>query len=102
MSTPTGSFTINTEAISGHGTDVGNLANEIRDKLGLMERRLQGLQGQWSGTASNQFAILYRDWARNANNMRNTLGDIGIALGRSADDYRTTERGVRSRFNPGG
>lgn len=96
------SYTVDSDAISGHGTDLGDLARDIRDKMALMQRKLNTLQGQWTGSAANQYATLYDDWSRQASNVRDSLDRIGGALGKAADHYRTTEQDVRRTFTQSG
>ncbi|WP_018158153.1 WXG100 family type VII secretion target [Demetria terragena] len=93
-------FTVDADAISNHGGSVGNIAREIETKMGLMQRQLQGLQGQWHGSASNQFAALYQDWERQQRNVKDSLARISRALGKTADDYRLVEQTARSTFTP--
>lgn len=93
-----GSFTVDADAIGTHGGTIGDVARDIQEKMGLMQRKLQTLQGQWKGSGANQFAILYGDWERQQRNVKDSLRNISLALGQSATDYRTTEQAVTRRF----
>lgn len=93
-------FTVDADAISQHGGSVGSIAREIEGKMGLMQRQLQGLQGQWQGSASNQFTALYQDWERQQRNVKDSLDRISRALGKTADDYRMVEQSARTTFTP--
>lgn len=91
-------FTVDTDAISTHGGTVGGIATEIEQKMVLMQRKLAALQGQWKGSASTQFGMLYQDWERQQRNVKDSLQRISTALGQTAADYRQVEAGNRSRF----
>lgn len=93
-----GRFTVDADAITQHSGSIGNIARDIENKMGLMQRQLQGLQGQWRGSASNQFGLLYQDWERQQRNVKDSLDRISRALGKTANDYRLTEQAARTTF----
>ncbi|YAL82831.1 WXG100 family type VII secretion target [Dermacoccaceae bacterium W4C1] len=91
-------FTVDADAISTHGGTVGGIARDIEQQMSLMQRKLSALQGQWTGSASTQFSQLYSDWERQQRSVKETLRQIGLALGQTANDYRDVERGNQARF----
>ncbi|AKU18743.1 hypothetical protein VV02_08060 [Luteipulveratus mongoliensis] len=86
--------------MSGHGTDLGTVAGDIQRQMGAINRKLSTLQGQWKGTAANQYTALHSDWQRQQRNVAESLGRISRALGSAATVYRTTESDVRRTFTP--
>ncbi|MDE9367263.1 WXG100 family type VII secretion target [Luteipulveratus sp. YIM 133132] len=95
-----GGYTVDADAISGHGTDLSTVANDITRQMNAINRKLSTLQGQWKGSAANQYATLHHDWQRQQKAVADSLAKISRALGGAATIYRTTESDVRRAFTP--
>lgn len=93
-------YTVDADAISGHGTDLNTVATDITRQMNAINRKLATLQGQWKGTAANQYATLHNDWQRQQKGVADSLTRISKALGGAATIYRTTETDVRRTFMP--
>ncbi|MBC9956239.1 WXG100 family type VII secretion target [Yimella sp. cx-51] len=95
-----GQYTVNAGDIAQHANDVRIIAGQIQGSMDTMRRKLEALQGTWTGAAAGQYATLHADWQRNQGAVRTTLTQIGLALNGASRAYSTTETDVRNSFTP--
>ncbi|PWJ26479.1 WXG100 family type VII secretion target [Branchiibius hedensis] len=91
-------FAVNTTEIARHSSDLNLIAGQIQDAMGAMRRKLEVLQGTWTGSASGQYAALQHEWEGQQENVRRTLESISGALGRAGSSYQQTEQDVLATF----
>lgn len=95
-----GQYAVNSGDIAQHANDVTVIASQIQGSMDQMRRKLESLQGTWTGAAAGQYAVLHGEWQRAQGNVRDTLRDISRALGGASRAYSSTEIDVKNAFVP--
>ncbi|GAB3588324.1 WXG100 family type VII secretion target [Calidifontibacter terrae] len=93
-----GKYTVDAAAISRHATDVKTIATQIQTSMDTMQRKLEALQGVWTGAAAGQYTQLHTDWTTTQKKVKGTLEEIGLALGKASSAYSITETNVKTSF----
>ncbi|NHN55599.1 WXG100 family type VII secretion target [Calidifontibacter sp. DB0510] len=98
MSYPKGSFSVDSGALDSHSSDIGQVSKQIEELMGLMQRRLESLKGNWKGAAASQYEVLHGDWIKATKKVQTSLDAIGLAVGGASKVYSTTEDDVMRAF----
>ena len=93
-----GAFAVDSAQLSQHGTDVAVIAGQIHQSMTAMRLKLESLQGTWKGAAAGQYVQLHHEWEVAQEKVRNTLEDIGVALGKASGAYAAVDHQVQSTF----
>lgn len=91
-------FAVDTGEITRHGGDLNLIAGQIQELMGAMRRKLEALQGSWTGAASGQYAALQHEWEATQENVRHSLENIALTLNRAGGTYQQTEQEVLATF----
>lgn len=93
-------YAVDSGQLDLHSKDIHAVATEIDTLMMTMSRKLDVLQGSWKGKAAGQYAALHSDWERAQGQVRNTLTDIGVAVGSAGSAYAQVEGDIASAFTP--
>lgn len=91
-------FAVNTAEITRHGGDLNQISGQIQELMSAMRRKLEALQGSWTGSASGQYAALQHEWEGTQEQVRRSLEHIAMALNRAGGSYQQTEQDVLATF----
>jgi WXG100 family type VII secretion target len=86
-----------TAAVSEASADLVNRANVIIDELNTLYAAINGLQGEWTGSAATDYQILQNEWNIGAQGLfgadgaPGVLGEIAQAMGVVAANYYDAE-----------
>lgn len=84
-------YTVDSDAISTHGTDTSALVTELETSLTNLNTKLTTLQAQWKGSAQSNFSTLMTTWHTDMNKMKSTLSSISSTLHLTSTEYATAE-----------
>lgn len=91
-------YTVDSDAISAHGTDTATLVTEFQTSLANLNAKFATLQTQWKGSASTNFATLMQQWHTDATNIKETLSSISSTLHLTSNEYATAEQNNMRRW----
>ena len=94
-------YTVDSDAISTHGTDTATLVTELETSLTNLNTKLTTLQTQWKGSASTSFQEVLLEWKDTARQVRESLDSIGQVLGQVGDQYAEVEDANTRSFGRG-
>ena len=60
-------YTVDSDAISAHGTDTATLVTDLETSLTNLNTKLTTLQTQWKGSAQTNFTSLMTTWNTDMN-----------------------------------
>jgi 6 kDa early secretory antigenic target len=92
-------FTVDTERIQTASGDIARISSEIDGQVTAMMARLNGLQGAWTGTASQRFQSLVAQWQGTQRQVRASLDSIGGVLAAAGVQYAETEAQTLRMFS---
>ncbi|WP_338137495.1 WXG100 family type VII secretion target [Dermacoccus nishinomiyaensis] len=84
-------FTVDSDAISAHGTDTATLVTDLETSLTNLNTKLTTLQTQWKGSAQTNFTSLMTTWNTDMNKLKSTLDTISSTLHLTSSEYSTAE-----------
>lgn len=89
---------VDTEAIRNVAQRVRMGADDAESQRVSLLAQIQGLQGDWQGSASEALQDLYQRWDQQAQAINDTLTEIAVQMTQAADDYDAGEDRVGGRF----
>jgi WXG100 family type VII secretion target len=85
--------------LTGLGGSCSRTAAEVRGNHAALKAQLSPVFGSdWSGTAASQFAQLYEQFNRSAENLAGALDGIGRLLGQAGSQYASVEQQIAASF----
>ena len=84
-------LSVNTGAMNANGRDTVANAEYFENELNSLRNNIEGLMTIWKGVSANEFNGSYQEQARNLDNFRVLLNDLGEAISKSADILNKTE-----------
>lgn len=78
--------------------NITTVANTIDQTLQDLKSRLQPLVSTWEGDAQAAYLEHQRQWDEAAAGLQQVLSQIGIAVGRAAENYMEAERANAARW----
>jgi len=84
-------LSVNTGAMNTNGRDTVANAEYFENELNSLRNNIEGLMTIWKGLSANEFNSSYQEQARNLDNFRVLLNDLGEAISKSADILNKTE-----------
>lgn len=84
-------YTVDSDAISAHGTSTSALVTDLETSLTNLNTKLTTLQTQWKGSASTNFSTLMGTWNTDMNKLKATLSSISSTLHLTSNEYATAE-----------
>lgn len=89
---------VNFGALSTAAADIQSGARGLEQTLANMDRSLQPLRANWTGSASDAYDQAKVKWTAALNDMKVLLGQVGQAVDVSGQDYQSAERANVSRW----
>ncbi len=89
---------VDTEEIRSVAQRVQLGADDAESQRTTLLGQIQGLQGNWQGSASDALQELYQRWDQQAKALNETLTQLAQQMNGAAEDYDDNERGVGGRF----
>lgn len=80
-----------TGSMSTNGKDTVANAEYFANELDSLRSNVEGLLSIWRGLSANEFSKSYEEQARNLDNFRVLLNDLGEAITQSANILNRTE-----------
>ncbi len=66
-------------------------SEQIDQQLGQLRSQLSPIHSTWTGAAKGEFDRLWEDWARGAQQLRESLNGISQLLNAAAQNYENAE-----------
>ncbi|MFB9237001.1 WXG100 family type VII secretion target [Plantactinospora siamensis] len=79
-------------ALQQASADIQRAVNALDSQLGQLERDAAPLVATWEGAARQAYEQRQARWRSAAQDLRQMLGEIRVAVDESAADYLSTER----------
>jgi len=89
---------VNFGALSTAAADIQSGANGLEQTLANMDRSLQPLRANWTGSASDAYDQAKAKWTAALTDMKALLAQVGQAVDVSGQDYQATERANAARW----
>jgi WXG100 family type VII secretion target len=89
---------VDTQEIRSVAQRVQAGADDAESQRTMLLGQIQGLQGNWQGSASDALQELYQRWDQQARDLNDTLTQIAQQMNQAAEDYDTNESDVGRRF----
>jgi 6 kDa early secretory antigenic target len=79
-------------AIAEASQNVNNTSNLLNQKLDDLQRQLQPLVSDWTGTAAENYQAKQRQWNQAQQQLTQVLSAIGKVLEQAHDSYSSVEK----------
>ncbi|WP_069814860.1 WXG100 family type VII secretion target [Streptomyces sp. TP-A0874] len=86
------------ETVTTASEDIRRTANDIKEQLEGLHRRVTRVVNTWEGEAKTAFHETQTDWTRNAEGLHSSLLQISRALMTATEGYRATDKGAAAQF----
>lgn len=93
-----GNLKVNFGGLQAASTDIASGATQLEQILADMDRSLQPLRANWTGSAAESYEASKIKWTQAISDMKALLTDIGRAVGTSGEDYQATDRSNAQRW----
>lgn len=82
---------VNTGAMNTNGADTVANAEYFESELNSLRNNIEGLMTIWRGLSANEFNSSYQEQAKNLNDFKILLSDLGESISRGANILNKTE-----------
>ena len=90
--------TFNTEDIAAKAASIQTTAGEIETMLGTLTGQMSALAETYTGPGAAAFQEVYAQWKMTAAQMKEELGEIGIALGNTGQARGDVEQQIAGQW----
>ena len=92
---PDGNIKVDFGAVEGAGADIKATFNKMTSELDTLKSNLAPLRNAYTGEAQQAWDAVQQDWDRSMGELAQILSSIGAAVSQAAEEYRSTEHGVK-------
>ena len=90
--------TFDTEDIANKAAAIQTTAGEIENQLAQLTTQMAALAETYTGAGASAFQQVYEQWKTTAAQMKEELGEIGIALGNTGQARGDVEQQIASQW----
>ena len=91
-------FSVDSDAVLSATSAIRATADRLQGETAAMLGQLTQLQGAWTGSAAAAFQSVIDRWRVTQRELEASLGDIGVALAHSGNQYAQTEVAAAGLF----
>lgn len=90
--------TVSTGDVQDKAAAIQSEAADLEARLTVLTSAMADLAGTWTGPASSAFQSVYETWKGTAQQVKQTLDELGASLRNAGTQYDDTENTLRSQW----
>jgi WXG100 family type VII secretion target len=91
-------ITVSTGDVADKAAVIQREVADLEARLAMLTAAMTDLAGSWTGPASSAFQSVYETWKGTAQQMKQTLDELGASLRNAGTQYSDTENTLRTQW----